>query len=85
MMYVNEQNRKVRTWIRAKFNSWQDAIEGRTTWVKFVEDVGVDYDSCEKWRNDGSPPTNGAVVRLANYFNDPEIYDILGWDRPKCF
>ncbi|KAA3644808.1 MAG: hypothetical protein DWQ07_15495 [Chloroflexi bacterium] len=30
-------------------------------------------------------PGGEITITLANYFNDPTIYDIMGWPQPKCF
>lgn len=73
---------KVAIWINKKFLEWQLAQERSANQEEFALYLGVSPSAFSIWINDIQPPGKHSADLIANKLG-PEIYDLLGLERPS--
>lgn len=72
----------VANWLKTKMIEWINQEGDIKSSKQFASYLGVSYNLLIRWMNEGGLPGNENVIKLGNRLG-PEIYDILGWERPK--
>ena len=73
----------VGSWLTRHFLDWARKEGRRKTIREFAAYLGINEVFVGKWMRGEREPRNSHVIALANKFGD-EIYDILGWPRPRA-
>lgn len=69
-------------WITNKYVEWRgDAIGRNRSVSEFAEYIGVKQQAMSSWMNGITPKRHETITRLAAQLG-PEVYDVLGIDRP---
>lgn len=69
------------SWFETKYLEWQIRESGRKSVDKFSTYLGVSQPAVSSWLNGHRKPTGRNVEKLAEKLG-PEIYDLLGLQRP---
>ncbi|KAA3646158.1 MAG: XRE family transcriptional regulator [Chloroflexi bacterium] len=72
---------KVSKWLNTKYRDWINETEEIKSRKELAKYLNVDYTLLTRWLTGSVLPGNDNVIKLANKFG-PEIYDLLGWEKP---
>lgn len=68
-------------WLVGKFLEWEKQQEKRQPYVAFARFLGVKQSALSQWMNGNNTPTLDYVGVISDKLG-PEIYDVLGLQRP---
>jgi transcriptional regulator with XRE-family HTH domain len=68
-------------WLMDKFVEWERKKGQRQSYSAFARYLGVKQSSLSQWLAGNYPPSRENVEKLAEKLG-PEIYDIMGMERP---
>ena len=69
------------TWLMDKFVKWERERKQRQSYSAFARYLGVKQSSLSQWLAGNYPPSKENVEKIAAKLG-PEIYDIMGMQRP---
>ena len=65
-----------------KYLEWQKKTGERKTATEFATWLGFPKTTLSSWWNNKSTPKDGEIIRKLAAKLGPEVYDVLGWERP---